>query len=162
MKATALAALALALALPAAAQDAKPTEGKIDASFTWTSVDLASLPAGETEELYLNEAHLVVTANEPGLFDGLGGRCLLLMRVTGADAYTGSGSCLLADADGDRIYERVEEASGKGHATITGGTGKFAGITSEYDFTTTWYASVREGTNQGVGTKTGTWHMSGS
>ena len=39
---------------------------------------------------------------------------------------------------------------------IIGGTGKFAGLTGEYDFhTSDWYASVREGTDQGVGTKTG-------
>ena len=50
MKSTGLAALALAVALPAGAQDAKPTEGVIDASFTWSVVDLASLPAGEAEE----------------------------------------------------------------------------------------------------------------
>ena len=46
---------------------------------------------------------------------------------------------------------------------ITGGTGKFAGLTGEYDVDTSgWYASVREGMQQGVGTKKGTWRMSGS
>ena len=62
------------------------------------------------------------------------------------DDYERSGSCQLADADGDQIFERIDEAGGKGHAVIAGGTGKFAGLTGEYDFDTSgWYASVREG-----------------
>ena len=126
----------------------------------WTT--LASPSAGEAEDLLVREGHIVVTANTPGPFDRLGGRCLLMMRAS-SDGYSATGSCLLADADGDTIFERIEEASGKGHAVITGGTGKFAGLTGEYDFQTSdWYASVREGTDQGIGTKTGVWRMSGS
>ena len=158
MKSTGLAALAQALALPAWAQDAKPTEGKIDASFTWSLVDLASVPAGEGQSVSVNEVLLVVTGNEPGPYQQLGGRCLFFSRVNG-DA---SGSCHLADPDGDQIFEQIEETGGKRHGAITGGTGKFAGITGEHEFTLTPYASVREGTQQGVGRKTGTWRMSGS
>ena len=86
MKSTGLAALALAIALPAWAQDAKPTEGRIDASFTWSLVDLASLPAGEGQSVSVSEVLLVITGNEPGPFDRLGGRCLFLSRVNG-EAY---------------------------------------------------------------------------
>jgi hypothetical protein len=175
MNTTTLAALAVLLALPASAQQTipsiglpatwlktNPTEGRIDAQFTWSAVDLASLPAGETETLRLREAHIVITARQPGIFDRLGGRCLFLMRAVASD-YSASGSCLLADADGDTIFERFEEASGKGHAVITGGTGKFAGLTGEYDLdTSARYASVTEGMDQGVGTKTGVWRRSGS
>ena len=131
MKSTGLAALALAVALPAWAQDAKPTEGRIDAYFTWSLVDLASVPAGEGQSVSVNEVLLVITGNEPGPYERLGGRCLFFSRLNG-DA---SGSCQLADADGDRIFEQIEETSGKRHAVITGGTGKFAGITGEHEFT---------------------------
>jgi hypothetical protein len=158
MKSTGLAALALAVALPAWAQDAKPTEGRIDASFTWSLVDLASVPAGEWQNVSVNEVLLVITGNEQGPYERLGGRCLFFSRPNG-DA---SGSCQLADADGDRIFEQIEETSDKRHAVITGGTGKFAGITGEHELTLEWYTSVREGTQQGVGRKTGTWRMSGS
>ena len=43
------------------------------------------------------------------------------------------------------------------NAVLVGGTGKFAGITGEQDYTTTWYSSVRDGVNQGTGVKTGRW-----
>jgi hypothetical protein len=161
MKSTGLAALALAVALPAWAQDTTPTEGTIDATFTWSLVDLASVPAGEAQSVSVSEVQLVITGAEPGPYERLGGRCLFFSRMDG-DAYEASGDCELADADGDRIFERIEETGGEGHAVIAGGTGKFAGLTGEYAYTTTWYASVREGTQQGVGTKTGAWRMSGS
>ena len=45
MKTIPLAALALALGLPALAQDAQAQEGDINADFSWSSVDLASIPA---------------------------------------------------------------------------------------------------------------------
>jgi hypothetical protein len=159
MKSTGFAALVLAVALPAWAQDAKPTEGRIDANFTWSLVELASVPAGEAQSVSVNEVALVITGNEPGPFHRLGGRCLFLSRTNGE----ASGSCQLADADGDQIFERVEEAGGKGHAVISGGTGKFAGLSGEYEVDASgWYASVREGMHQGVGTKKGVWRMSGS
>ena len=143
------------------AQEAKPTEGRIDATFTWSVTTLASLPAGEAEELLLQRGLLRDHGQRAGAFRPLGGRCLFLSGASGG-ATTAVGSCLLADADGDQIFERIEEAAGKGHAVITGGTGKFAGLTGEYDFDSVWYASVREGVDQGVGTKTGVWRMSGS
>jgi hypothetical protein len=105
-----------------------------------------------------SEVLLVITGDEPGPYDQQGGRCLFFSRGNG-DA---SGSCQLADADGDQIFEQIEETGDKRHAVITGGTGKFAGISGEYEFTITWYASVGEGAQQGVGRKTGTWRMSGS
>lgn len=163
MKTTGLVALALAIALPAWAQDATPTEGVIDASFTWSQVDLASVPAGGTQSVSVNEVQLVISGNAPGPFERLGGRCVFLTRMEG-EAYEMSGSCQLADGDGDQIFERVDETNGKGQAVISGGTGKFEGLTGEYevDTSTGWYASVREGLQQGVGTKKGVWHMSGS
>jgi hypothetical protein len=161
MKPVRLAALALTATLPAWAQDAG-SEGPIDANFTWSVVDLASIPAGADAAVHLREAHIVITGKEPGLFDRLGGRCLMLVNAAG-ESFESTGSCQLADAEGNQIFERIEEVGGQGHAVITGGTGKFAGLSGEYDFDTSgWYTSLREGMDQGVGTKTGTWHMSGS
>ncbi len=158
MKPTICATLALALALPVAAQETGPTGWATDATYTWSTIDLATAPAADGATASLSEAHLVMTASEPGPMDRLAGRCLLQMRSLGP-SYTATGSCALADADGDMIFETVEETDGKGHAVLTGGTGKFEGITGEHDYALTWYASVREGENQGTGSKTGSWRI---
>ncbi len=151
-----LAAFVVALALPAFAQDAQPTEGEIDSSFTWSSVDIATIPAARDGTVSLSEVRLVLTANHPGLIDRLAGTCLLKGIAHGED-WEATGDCAFADADGDRLFESLTETGGKGHSVLTGGTGKFAGITGELDYTTTWYASLRAGENQGVGSKTGHW-----
>ena len=155
MKTIPLAALALALGLPALAQDANPMEGDINADFSWSSVDLASIPAPGGGSVVLTEVHLVVT-NGSGPFDKLAGRCLFQGLMQGQD-WKSTGSCTLADAEGDLLFEDVSEGGGTGQGKLTGGTGKFAGITGEHAITTTWFSSIREGENQGVGTKTGHW-----
>jgi len=150
-----LTALALVFALPALAEDAMPMEGDIKADFTWSSVDLSSLPAPGGGSVVLSETHLDVT-NGSGPLDKLAGRCLFKdLQVGGAG--TSTGTCALADADGDMLFEDVSLDGGAGKGELTGGTGKFAGITGEHDIALTWFSSIREGENQGVGTKTGHW-----
>ncbi|MBP7000585.1 hypothetical protein [Amaricoccus sp.] len=150
-----LAVLVVAFALPVLAEDARPMEGDIKADFSWSSVDLSSIPAPEGGSVVVTEAHLVVTnGSEP--FDKLAGRCLLLGLMQGED-WTSTGACTLADADGDLLFEDVTEEGGAGRGKLTGGTGKFAGITGEHAITTTWFSSIRSGENQGMGTKTGRW-----
>lgn len=151
-----LAVLAVAFALPALGEDATPMEGDIAAKFSWSSVDLANIPAPGGGSVVLTEVHLVVTETAPGPFDRLAGRCLFQGLLAGED-WTSTGACTLADADGDLLFEDVTEQGGAGKGRLTGGTGKFAGITGEHAITTTWFASIREGENQGVGTKTGHW-----
>ena len=48
-----------------------------------------------------------------------------------------TGSCTLADAEGDLLFEDVSEGSGTGQGKLTGGTGQFAGITGEHAITRT-------------------------
>jgi len=151
----AITALALAFALPVMAEDVKPMEGDIEADFSWSSVDLSSIPAPGGGSVVLTEVHLVVT-NGSGPFDKLAGRCLFQGLMQGED-WKLTGACALADADGDMLFEDVTEAGGTGRGKLTGGTGKFAGITGEHAIATTWFSSIREGENQGVGTKTGHW-----
>lgn len=156
MRTIPLAALALSLGMPLLAEEAAPTEGVIDARFTWSSVDLATAPAAGDGTAMLLEARLVVESNVGGPIDQLAGTCLMKGVMQGQD-WRSTGSCALKDADGDLLFEEVEETGDKGHGVFTGGTGKFAGISGEHDITTTWFASIRDGENQGVGTKTGHW-----
>jgi len=154
MKCIAAAAVLALGVLPAMAEEA--AEGPIDASFTWTSIDLASMPAAEGGKTYLVEAHLVVTSNVGGPIDKLGGRCLIEGTAHGDD-WQSTGSCTLVDGDGDLLFERIEETGSKGKGMFEGGTGKFAGITGVHELTSTWFASPRDGENQGIGTKKGEW-----
>jgi hypothetical protein len=147
---------AAAFALPAVAEDATPTEGEIDAPFTWSAIDLATAPASDGGVSSLVEAHLVVTSNVGGPLHKLAGTCLMQGLARGDD-WEATGSCALKDADGDFLFESIAEEGGRGRAVLTGGTGKFAGITGALDYTTTWYASIRHGENQGVGHKKGHW-----
>jgi hypothetical protein len=156
MKSLPLTAFVVALALPALAQDAQPNEGEIDASFTWSSVDIATIPTARDGTVSVSEVRLVVTANRPGLIDRLAGTCLLKGTAHG-EAWEATGDCAFADADGDRLFESLTETGNKGRGLFTGGTGKFAGITGEHDYTTTWYSSLDPGENQGVGVKSGHW-----
>ncbi len=156
-----LTAAALLVATGALAQEAtneEATEGEIDATFTWSSIDLADTPAGEAQMNVLSDALIVITANKPGPLDKLVGSCLMQsVNNTKTLAFRLTGTCTLVDAEGDMVFETIEESDGKGEATITGGTGKFAGLTGEYTLESTWYGSIRPGMNQGIGRKTGTW-----
>ena len=153
---TALVVAVVALGLPAAADDAAPSEGEIDATFTWSAIDVATAPAPLEGTTSLVEAHLVVTSNVGGLFDRLAGTCLL-QGLSHAQDWKATGSCALKDADGDFLFESITEEGEQGQAVLAGGTGKFAGITGAHGYTTTWYASIREGENQGIGVKKGHW-----
>jgi hypothetical protein len=154
MKTIPLAVLALAFALPALAEDAKPMEGDIDVDFSWSSVALSSIPGAGGGSVVVSEAHLVLTGKAP--FDKLAGRCLFT-DVQAGESGKSTGACALADADGDMLFEDVTLEGDGGRGVLTGGTGKFAGMTGEHAVTLTWFSSIREGENQGVGTKTGHW-----
>ena len=147
---------AVAFGLPAVADDTTPTEGDIDAAFTWSAIDLATTPAPGDGTTILLEAHLVVTSNIGGPFDKLAGTCLL-KGLSQGDNWQATGSCALKDADGDFLFESISEEGDKGNADLSGGTGKFAGMSGTHGYTTTWYSSIREGENQGIGLKTGHW-----
>ena len=158
MKSIALAAAAF-FAMPVFAADPAPTEGDLDSTFTWTALDLTSQPAPDGGTTSVVQAHLVLTSNKGGPIDKLAGTCLLKGLSRGQD-WSAVGDCALKDADGDLLFESIEETADKGKAVLTGGTGKFAGMTGEHDYTTTWFSSIHDGENQGIGTKKGHWKRS--
>ncbi len=91
-------------------------------------------------------AHEMVgtTENMKGekMLDKMGARCVAVDVETGPKKYI-DGACVLTDADGDKIYSTfdtrdVDEALGEkgacGTHIITGGTGKYNGITGKEPF----------------------------
>lgn len=164
LRLSALAAALLALAPLAAAQEG-PREGEIELTFSADVKELTKIPAGATQEASLVEASLVFTETVSGPMEGLGGaRCVALSRFdTETQEWGGWGNCTWQDAEGDRIFETIEDTgaggAGTGKGTITGGTGKYAGITGEHDYTLEFAASPDEGHIQWVGHKKGTWRI---
>jgi hypothetical protein len=151
------------LTLPAAAQQAQ-REGEIEFTFSADVRDVMMIPAGATAQASLVEVSLVITETVSGPMERMGARCVALGRFdTKSQEWGGRGNCTWQDADGDKIFETLEDSgaggAGAGKATITGGTGKFAGITGGYDYTLEFAASPDEGHTQWVGHKKGTWRI---
>ncbi len=89
-----------------------------------------------------------------GLWHNMSGDCLGM-----GVGDQGSGYCRYADSDGDMIFEHWEESEmGKGVGTLLGGTGKFQGIESvfEYDYAV---LPSPEGTLHLAGKKRGSYRL---
>jgi hypothetical protein len=75
------------------------------------------------------------------MFDKMSARCTALSVDSGSKKYI-DGACVLADADGDKIFstfdtrdvDKSQPSMGCGSHVITGGTGKYAGITGSEPF----------------------------
>jgi hypothetical protein len=86
---------------------------------------------------------LGTTQNMKGekMFDKMSARCTALSVDAGPKKYI-DGACVLADADGDQIFstfdtrdvDKSQPAMNCGTHVITGGTGKYAGITGSEAF----------------------------
>jgi len=147
----------------ALAQEATPAPRQIEVTYPWSATDtVPTLPMGEGQDAYLVETLAVVTSPD-GPLAGMAGRCL----ISGVNdlvtfGYTEAGICVLQDASGDQLWDRLEGATegngapSHGHGTWIGGTGRFEGATGETDYTNSFAASARPGLYQGTGTKSGT------
>ena len=164
----ALTAAALLAATGALAQEAAPVPQEVEAAFTWTAVDISTVPMGESQAAYVQEGFLVISSAD-GPLAGLAGRCLFA-GVTDLTTMgmRDTGTCVYQDAKGDQLWESMEGASEGngapygGTGTWIGGTGRFEGASGEHTFETTFSASPREGAYQGTGMKHGTLILSGS
>src|SRR6266699_578057 len=75
------------------------------------------------------------------MLDKMSARCTALSVDSGPKKYI-DGACVLADADGDKIFstfdtrdvDKSQPSMGCGTHIITGGTGKYAGITGREPF----------------------------
>lgn len=157
MKIITPALLAVLSAAPALGQEAQ----KLDVTFTWAAFDIETQDAGATQAVAIGASDLVFTGEGGSPFDKLVGHCLFLRRFDlETQEYGSHGDCALADAEGDRVFLRFEEASGAGKGAIASGTGKFADLSSEFAYELPWFGSAGEGRNSGRGRLTGTWARS--
>lgn len=139
---------------------AEADSGSVDVTITDVTT-AETLQIGEGETLFSLD-QLVVLSGE-GILNNLTGRCLGLEEVqddTGASVF--NGFCTYGDGDDDKIFSEVrlerdsltDEASGP--ARITGGTGKFQGISGRLTQTRLLLLpGPVEGVFPGIGTITG-------
>ena len=143
-----------------------PKAGKIDVAVTDVTTAKA-LELADKHSLYALDSALVARgADGNAVMGNMTGHCLSLERVADANgAGTNDGYCTFVDGDGDKIYTAVKtsRASGKeeakGTATITGGTGKYAGISGDLTQTRLLLASPAEGVYPGAGRITGEYRI---
>ena len=151
-------AAALLAATGALAQEADPSSQEFEAPYTYTVVDLSSMPMGRGQQAFVAESFLVHTAAE-GLLAGLAGHCLYTEIGNLKTTLQAAGTCVLQDAQGNELWQSWEGAPEgfifRGKGTWIGGTGRFEGASGEMTFETTWLASPRDGVNQGTGVRQG-------
>jgi hypothetical protein len=156
--------LGLLLAGPAFADIAK--NGTVAARAT-DATTAKALELGNDRTLYVLDSVLVVQGDDPnGLLHNMTGQCYALEEVVnGTGAGMATGHCTYTDGDGDKIFETLKlgRASGKdeasGKSTLTGGTGKFQGISGEVTHTRRLLASPAEGVYPGVGRLSGSYSI---
>lgn len=155
-----LGTIAAIFALTLTHATAKADGGAVDV--TVTDVTTAeSMQIGDGETLFSLDQVLVLTGK--GILNDLTGRCLGLEEVeddTGGSVF--NGFCTYVDRDDDKIFMEVQlerasltdEASGP--ATVTGGTGKYQGVSGQLTQTRLLLLpGPKEGVFPGVGTITG-------
>ena len=91
-------------------------EGEIEFTFSADVADLAKIPGGADREVSVFEANLVITETVAGPMERLGARCIGLGEFDSETLASQSrGSCVWQDAEGDRIFDNIED-SGTGGA----------------------------------------------
>jgi hypothetical protein len=148
-----------ALACSASAYATNP--GAVDVTITDVTT-AESIETADDQTVFALDQLVVLTGE--GVLNNTTGRCLALEVADNATgASTTNGFCTFVDANGDKIFEEFEisrdslsgEASGTG--TITGGTGRYEGISGEVTHTRTLLLpGPKEGVFPGIGTITGT------
>lgn len=133
--------IAVSILLPVGALATEfPKQGKAD--YTTFFVTTASRTMTLGKRTYTSYEINGVTRNDDGAeaFSNTGVRCLGSREVDGDDVRT-EGTCIGLDKDGDQVFQTYQ-AKGKtsggvvaGTHVFVGGTGKYAGITGNADFT---------------------------
>ena len=153
---------------PARAQDL-PAEGKFAVTYTVVNSNpMKAIPIGKDREVLIGVS-LASAVNDggSGLLHNMAGRCAgtsIIDRSTKTMEF--SGYCNYADRGGDQVYE---EYSTPGPQTLgtppkikgkwIGGTGKFAGLSGEFDITNSGPLPA-EGATISIGKKIGSFKIS--
>lgn len=138
--------LALALAAWLSATDAEPPAAPpgwraIEGTWSASGQRQAVAIEGGSEAAIVEVSGPILLATGPGLSRGFQG------QAVGFDDGQGlvAGRCVWTDENGDRVFSRVKgEPLGTGKrlaGTITGGTGRYAGLEGEYSLV--WQYVVR-------------------
>src|SRR6476620_7394330 len=140
-KATAFAALLVAIA-PAAVQGEPEKKGTTPYVTHFIFRPLMSIDTAELGKATTLEA-VGTTQNMKGekMLDKMSARCVALNVASGDKKYI-DGACVLADSDGDKIFstfdtrdlDKSQPDMNCGTHVITGGTGKYKGITGREPF----------------------------
>jgi len=161
------ATIALAPATACLAQDL-PREGHF--SITYTGVNpspVKPVPFGKDREAIVGVS-LMTAVNDAGsgLLNNMAGRCILLTVIDrAAKTQDVHGYCSYADRAGDQVFEEVSTPTPTGlgqparfAGKWTGGTGKYAGLTGEFEITNSGNVAP-EGLYQAAGKKTGSYRL---
>jgi hypothetical protein len=160
------------LALPAGASVAQelPREGKF--SITYTGVNptpVKPVPFGKDREAIVGVSFMTAVNDAgSGLLHNMAGRCILLTIIDrAAKTQDVRGYCSYADRGGDQVFEEVSTPAPTGLGLParfvgkwTGGTGKYAGLTGEFEITNSGNIAP-EGLFQAAGKKTGSYRLGG-
>ncbi|MBI5069501.1 MAG: hypothetical protein HZB56_14800 [Deltaproteobacteria bacterium] len=140
------------------AADAPPALPK-EGTYVYTNVLSATvkvLPLGKDRlQFAYDTVGASVSPSGEGLMNNSSVRCVGGMHIVNGAWEDESGSCVITRPDGDQIFNTYR-ASGKvggevkGVTTITGGTGKLAGITGQSEFVRQSLRPAAEGTSQSV------------
>jgi hypothetical protein len=145
-------ALALASLVPAGAGQGGPAaDGWRTFEAAWSAAgrrQAVAIEGGEAARIYEFSGALVIKKGE-GLGRGFEAEAIAFDDGEGVSA----GRCVWTDEHGDRIFSRLRgESLAKGRrlvGTITGGTGRYAGLEGEYSFSWQYVLAVEDGTIQG-------------
>jgi hypothetical protein len=151
---------------PASSVIAQGLPNESQFSITYTGVNPAPIRPvafGNEREVTVN-APIMTAVNDAGagLLHNMAGRCIIITTVDkAAKTLEARGYCNYADRAGDQVYEEVFTptpvalgTSVKFTGKWTGGTGKFAGLSGEFEITTSGNIGP-EGAFQNAGKKTG-------
>jgi hypothetical protein len=152
-------AFVAATALPLAAAQGLPKEGRIDYVACWSGAS-NPMPFSKTQSAMTYEHTGTTRSNLPDSpFDKLSFRCIGMN--TSFDGKTSVATvCEAVDKDGDKMLNHFVQSEGRLVRTTVAGTGKFEGISTEANVVSLGpFPPVKPGTFQNCNHQTGSYRI---
>lgn len=151
--------VAAAYATGAMAADPLPKSGTINLRYTWVNPTTSAFGAVARADGGMVEAGgwiawLMRNDGTEGFGHKMTGKCVGMFGQKGGAYDLVLGDCVYSDSDGDKLYEHFEGLKG----TLTGGTGKYDGLSGTADLTDI-AVSNESGYNVLSGVKVGTYTL---
>ena len=113
-----------------------PRQGEFSLTYTFVNPQPFETIPGADGKSGLVATNIAWLMNDEGAGFGhrMTGRCVAFQRLEGTTVVESRGNCVYTDADGDQLFEEFNREPGEPLSTgrWTGGTGKYAGVTSEF------------------------------